>query len=60
MPKIIIVAIFAYPLLNDFRKYKQKRRLTAYCRVSTEEEEQNNCETQVAYYTNKITHHDGW
>ena len=39
----------------------RKLRVAAYCRVSTEEEEQQNSfEVQVAYYTDKITHHEGW
>ena len=48
-------------LLGDLRKRKRKLRVAAYCRVSTEEEEQQNSfEVQVAYYTDKITHHEGW
>ena len=36
-------------------------RVAAYCRVSTEEEEQQNSfEVQVRYYTEKITNHEGW
>ena len=51
----------ANPLLGDLRKRKRKLRVAAYCRVSTEEEEQQNSfEVQVAYYTDKITHHEGW
>lgn len=32
----------ANPLLGDLRKRKRKLRVAAYCRVSTEEEEQQN------------------
>ena len=61
MPQRTVVEIPANPSLQKFRKRKQKLRVAAYCRVSTEEEEQQNSfEVQVSYYTDKITHHDGW
>ena len=61
MPQRTVVEIPANPMLRDFRKRKQKLHVAAYCRVSTEEEEQQNSfEVQVSYYTDKITHHDGW
>ena len=51
----------ANPLLQDTRKRKKNLRVAAYCRVSTEEEEQQSSfEVQVNYYTEKITHHYGW
>lgn len=38
-----------------------KLRVAAYCRVSTEYEEQNSSyQTQVSHYTNFILNHDGW
>lgn len=38
-----------------------KLRVAAYCRVSTEYEEQNSSyQTQVSHYTNYILNHDGW
>lgn len=56
-----VVVIPAKPVLTDSRKRKKKLRVAAYCRVSTEEEEQQNSfEVQVAYFTDKINHHDGW
>ena len=56
-----VTEIPAHAVLRDFRKQKQKLRVAAYCRVSTEEEEQQNSfEVQVNYYTDKITHHDNW
>lgn len=56
-----ILEIPANPMLGDLRKRKKKLRVAAYCRVSTEEEEQQNSfEVQVSYYTEKITHHEGW
>lgn len=61
MPQKIVMEIPANPMLGDLRKRKRKLRVAAYCRVSTEEEEQQNSfEVQVNYYTEKITHHDGW
>ena len=39
----------------------QKKRVAAYCRVSTEEEEQQSSfETQVAYYTQLINSNPDW
>lgn len=61
MPQKVVMEIPANPMLGDLRKRKRKLRVAAYCRVSTEEEEQQNSfEVQVNYYTKKITHHDGW
>lgn len=61
MAQKTVTEIPANPLLGDLRKRKRKLRVAAYCRVSTEEEEQQNSfEVQVAYYTDKITHHEGW
>lgn len=52
----------ANPFLSREHKRKKERlRVAAYCRVSTEEEEQQSSfEIQVAYYTEKITNHEGW
>ena len=56
MAQKTVTEIPANPLLGDLRKRKRKLRVAAYCRVSTEEEEQQNSfEVQVAYYTDKIT-----
>ena len=61
MPQKVVMEIPANPTLGDLRKRKRKLRVAAYCRVSTEEEEQQNSfEVQVDYYTEKITHHEGW
>lgn len=61
MVQKIVMEIPANPMLVDLRKRKRKLRVAAYCRVSTEEEEQQNSfEVQVNYYTDKITHHEGW
>lgn len=40
MPQKTIREIPANPLLQDTRKRKKNLRVAAYCRVSTEEEEQ--------------------
>lgn len=38
-----------------------KKRVAAYCRVSTKQEEQlNSYETQVRYYTDRINREPGW
>ncbi len=61
MPQKVIIEIPANPMLGELQKRKRKLRVAAYCRVSTEQEEQQNSfEVQVDYYTEKITHHDGW
>ena len=61
MPEKHITVIPANPMLANTRKRKRKLRVAAYCRVSTEEEEQQNSfEVQVAYYTDKITNHEDW
>ena len=61
MSSKIIRVIPANPTLLQNQTQKRKLRVAAYCRVSTEEEEQQNSfEVQVSYYTDKITHHDDW
>ena len=39
MPQKVVMEIPANPMLGDLRKRKRKLRVAAYCRVSTEEEE---------------------
>ena len=65
--RVIIVAnkiITEIPATKFQKKtgHSQKElRVAAYCRVSTEEEEQlSSFETQTAYYRDKIAEHDGW
>lgn len=50
------------PLLNQSGRPKVKTlRVAAYCRVSTDDDDQlNSYEAQVDYYTQKITDTDGW
>ena len=44
-----------------FQIRSRKKRVAAYCRVSTEEEEQQSSfETQVSYYTQLIMHNPAW
>ena len=39
---------------------KPKLRVAAYCRVSTDENQETSYEAQVAHYTDYITNHEGW
>lgn len=56
-----ITEIPADPKLNSQRYCSRKLRVAAYCRVSTEEEEQHSSfDVQVKYYTEKIQNHPGW
>ena len=50
------------PLLNQSGRPKAKTlRVAAYCRVSTDDDDQlNSYEAQVDYYTQKINDTDGW
>lgn len=61
MPEKIIREIPPHPIDRRPRKERTLLRVAAYCRVSTEEEEQKGSfETQCSYYTEKIQSHDGW
>lgn len=61
MARKIVTEIPANPMLANLQHRKRKLRVAAYCRVSTEEEEQQNSfEVQVDYYTEKISNHEGW
>ena len=61
MPEKTITEIPADPKLNSQRYRSRKLRVAAYCRVSTEEEEQHSSfDVQVKYYTEKIMNHPGW
>lgn len=39
---------------------KPKLRVAAYCRVSTDENQETSYEAQVAHYTDYIINHEGW
>lgn len=54
MPEKIIREIPPHPIDRKPRKVRKLLRVAAYCRVSTEEEEQKGSfETQCSYYTEK-------
>lgn len=47
--------------LNVYSTEYLLKRVAAYCRVSTKQEEQlNSYETQVRYYTDRINREPGW
>ena len=61
MAQKTVTEIPANPLLGDLRKRKRKLRVAAYCRVSTElEEQESSYEAQVEYYTRKIQETENW
>lgn len=56
-----ITEIPANPVFHNVRKTRRRLRVAAYCRVSTEEEEQQNSfEVQIQYYTQKICGNPEW
>ena len=58
-PRVIIIP--AKPELAQEAAVKRQLRVAAYCRVSTEEEEQaSSYEAQCQYYTDKIMSNKEW
>ena len=56
-----VTKIEANPLLTKNNFAATKLRVAAYCRVSTDEEEQlNSYESQIAYYTEAIAKNPSW
>ena len=56
-----ITKIEANPALTSRKNEYRKLRVAAYCRVSTDEEDQmNSLDTQVKYYTAKIAENPSW
>jgi DNA invertase Pin-like site-specific DNA recombinase len=56
-----IIIIPANPLVAQNRTFPRQLRAAAYCRVSTDQEEQlTSYEAQVAYYTDKIMSNPEW
>ena len=56
-----VTKIDANPLLIKSNKQPSKLRVAAYCRVSTDEDEQiNSYEAQIAYYTEAIAKNPSW
>ena len=59
MPRVIVIP--AKPELAQAEPVKRQLRVAAYCRVSTEEEEQaSSYEAQCRYYTDKIMSNQEW
>ena len=60
-PVKTITRIEANPALTSRACEYRKLRVAAYCRVSTDEEDQlNSLDTQVKYYTGKIAENPNW
>ena len=60
-PTRTITKIEANPALSNRRDTNKKMRVAAYCRVSTDMEDQlNSLETQMQYYTAKIAENPNW
>ncbi|MBR0232479.1 MAG: recombinase family protein [Synergistaceae bacterium] len=56
-----VTKIEANPLLKEKRNEFRKMRVAAYCRVSTDEDDQlNSLQTQMQYYTAKISENPEW
>ena len=56
-----VTKIDANPMLARKRNNTKRLRVTAYCRVSTDAEEQlNSYEAQIAYYTEAIAKNPSW
>lgn len=56
-----ITKIEANPALFSRTADNRKLKVAAYCRVSTDEEDQlNSLETQMKYYTGKISENSAW
>ncbi len=60
-PKKIITKIPANPLLSERKNEYKQIRVAAYCRVSTDSEDQlQSYKAQVAYYTDAIAKNPRW
>ena len=56
-----VTKIEANPLIYGKKDECQRLRVAAYCRVSTDEEDQlNSLDTQIQYYTSKIAENPNW
>ena len=56
-----VIKIEANPLLSTSKNLQNRIRVAAYCRVSTDDEEQiNSYEAQIAYYTETIAKNPNW
>lgn len=60
-PVRTITKIEANPILTSRKDEYRRLRVAAYCRVSTDEEDQlNSLETQMQYYSSKIAENPNW
>lgn len=58
-PKVRVIP--ANPQITENRNQYQQLRVAAYCRVSTEQEEQQNSyQVQISYYTDLINRKKEW
>ena len=58
-PRVVIIP--ANPELTKEKAVKRQLKVAAYCRVSTDEEEQlSSYEAQQTYYTDKIMNNPEW
>lgn len=61
IPVRTVTKIEANPILSGKNNEYRRKRVAAYCRVSTDEEDQlNSLSTQIQYYTSKITENTNW
>ncbi len=61
MPQRVVTRIEANPLLAQAPKEIKKLKVAAYCRVSTDSEDQiNSYNAQIAYYTDAIAKNPKW
>ena len=61
MPRITVIEPTINPLTNSLLLNKEKRKVAAYARVSTDSDEQyTSYEAQVQYYTNYIQTREDW
>lgn len=61
MRKVVIIPARKNQGNNATKKETKKLRVAAYCRVSTDSEDQESSyETQVSHYKEYITNHSGW
>lgn len=61
LPQMEVVVLPATKSPKDIKKNNKRLRVAAYCRVSTDDEEQlTSYEAQIEYYTNKIETNLNW
>ena len=61
IPVRTVTKIEANPILSGKNNEYRRKRVAAYCRVSTDEEDQlNSLSTQIQYYTSKISENPNW